>query len=237
MNILIVEDERDIADPVVQLLRAQRYDVTWAASLESAYEALAERDFDLAVLDVMLPEGEDAGFRLAGGLRDAGFGGGILFLTARDSVEDRIRGLNLGGDDYLIKPFSLKELLARVRALLRRESPTRRSTFSRGDLEVDFDKRRVLWGAREVRLSEREFTMLELFALNPHKVFSVDDLLNRFFPDAASGHRVVRVYVKQLRQKLSGDVIGTVPGGYTLGLPAAVEGARTEARRPGDAPC
>ncbi len=220
MNILVVEDERDIAEPVVQLLRAQRYDVAWAASLEGAFEAFAARDFDLAVLDVMLPEGEDAGFDLAEGLRDAGFGGSILFLTARDSVEDRIRGLDLGGDDYLIKPFSLKELLARVRALLRRESPTKSATFRRGDLEVDFGKRQVSWRAREVRLSEREFTMLELFALHPPKVFSVDDLLDRFFPDAASGHRVVRVYVKQLRHKLRDDVITTVPGGYTLGLNA-----------------
>mgnify|MGYP002779242946 CR=1 FL=1 len=221
MNILVVEDERDIAEPVVQLLRAQRYEVTWAASLERAYEAFGERDYDLAVLDVMLPEGEDAGFSLAEGLRGVGFCGSILFLTARDSVEDRIRGLDLGGDDYLIKPFSLKELLARVRALLRRESPTKSAAFRRGELEVGFAKRQVLWGGREVRLSEREFAMLELFALNPHKVFAVDELLDRFFPDAASGQRVVRVYVRQLRHKLRDDVIATVPGGYTLGLDGA----------------
>ncbi len=218
MNILLLEDERDIAEPVSQLLRAQRYEVTWVAALEDAYDALGERDFDLAILDVMLPEGEDAGFELAEGLRNVGFGGSILFLTARDSVEDRIRGLDLGGDDYLIKPFSLKELLARVRALLRRESQTRTATFQRGPLELDFARRRVLWRAEEVKLSEREFAMLELFALYPDKVFSVDDLLERFFPDAASGHRVVRVYVKQLRQKLAEVVLDTVPGGYTLGL-------------------
>lgn len=218
MNILLLEDERDIAEPVTQLLRAQRYEVVWVASLEDAYDALAEREFDLAILDVMLPEGESAGFELAEGLRDVGFAGSILFLTARDSVEDRIRGLDLGGDDYLIKPFSLKELLARVRALLRRESQTRTATFSRGSLEVDFAKRKVLWHAAEVRLSEREFAILELFALYPDKVFSVDDLLERFFPDATSGTRVVRVYVNQLRQKLAEAVLETVPGGYTLGL-------------------
>lgn len=218
MNILLLEDERDIAEPVAQLLRAQRYEVTWVASLEDAYDAFGERDYDLAVLDVMLPEGEDAGFTLAQGLRDVGFSGSILFLTARDSVEDRIRGLDMGGDDYLIKPFSLKELLARVRALLRRESQTRTAVFRRGPLEVNFAKRKVVWQAQEVRLSEREFAMLELFALYPDKVFSVDDLLGRFFPDAASGHRVVRVYVKQLRQKLAETVLETVPGGYALGL-------------------
>lgn len=218
MQILLVEDERDLAEPIAALLHAQRYEVTWAASLGAAYAALGERDFDLAVLDVMLPEGEDAGFELAEGLRAANFAGSILFLTARDSVEDRIRGLDLGGDDYLIKPFSLKELLARVRALLRREAGTRCARFRRGALEVDFARRQVSWRGEAVRLSEREFAMLELFSLNPDKVFSVDDLLTRFFPDAASGARVVRVYVKQLRGKLGDELIGTVPGGYVLGL-------------------
>ncbi len=218
MHILLVEDERDIAEPVAALLRAQRYGVTWAATLGDAYNALGEHDFDLAILDVMLPEGEDAGFELAEGLRAAGFAGSILFLTARDSVEDRIRGLDLGGDDYLIKPFSLKELLARVRALLRREAGTRSAEFRRGALEVDFGKRQVRWDGHGVRLSEREFAILELFALHPDKVFSVDDLLTRFFPDATSGGRVVRVYVNQLRKKLCDELIGTVPGGYVLGL-------------------
>jgi DNA-binding response OmpR family regulator len=217
MNILFLEDERDLAEPVTALLRAQRYTVRWVASLESAYDALAEREYDLAILDVMLPEGEDAGFELAEGIREAGFNGSILFLTARDSVEDRIRGLDIGGDDYLIKPFSLKELLARVRALLRRESQTRSANFVRGSLEVDFAKRKVLWADDEVKLSEREFAMLELFALNPDKVFTVEDLFDRFFPDANSGNRVVRVYVNQLRQKISDDVIETMPGGYALG--------------------
>jgi DNA-binding response OmpR family regulator len=224
VNILFLEDERDLAEPVTQLLRAQRYSVTWVASLEAAYDALAERDYDLAILDVMLPEGEDAGFELAEGIREAGFNGSILFLTARDSVEDRIRGLDIGGDDYLIKPFSLKELLARVRALLRRESQTRSSNFVRGSLELDFAKRKVLWADDEVKLSEREFAILELFALNPDKVFTVEDLFDRFFPDANSGNRVVRVYVNQLRQKISESVIETVPGGYALGSnPTAVQ--------------
>lgn len=224
MNILFLEDERDLAEPVTALLRAQRYTVTWVASLEAAYDALAEREYDLAILDVMLPEGEDAGFELAEGIREAGFNGSILFLTARDSVEDRIRGLDIGGDDYLIKPFSLKELLARVRALLRRESQTRSANFVRGSLEVDFAKRKVLWAGDEVKLSEREFAMLELFALNPDKVFTVEDLFDRFFPDANSGNRVVRVYVNQLRQKINENVIETAPGGYALGSnPTAVQ--------------
>lgn len=218
MNILLVEDERDLAEPIASLLTAQRYHITWVASLEQAYAVQAERDYDLAILDVMLPEGEDAGFDYAAYLREAGFSGSILFLTARDSIEDRIRGLDLGGDDYLIKPFSLKELLARVRALLRREAQTRTSVFTRGDLAVDLGKRQVSWQGQPVHLSEREFAMLELFTLYPDRTFTVDDLFERFFPDAESGNRVVRVYVNQLRKKVSSELIGTVPGGYVLGV-------------------
>ncbi len=217
MNILFLEDERDLAEPVTQLLQAQRYHITWVACLDDAYEALTEREYDLAILDVMLPEGEDAGFELAQGIRESGFAGAILFLTARDSVEDRIRGLDIGGDDYLIKPFSLKELLARVRALLRRDSQTRSAKFLRGALEVDFARRKVLWMQEEAKLSEREFAMLELFALYPDKVFSVEDLLERYFPDANSGTQVVRVYINQIRQKIADSAIETVPGGYVLG--------------------
>lgn len=218
MNLLLVEDERDIAVPITNVLRAQGYTVAWAASLAEAMKALGEREYDLAILDIMLPEGEDAGFELASLLRDAGFGGSIIFLTARDSVEDRIRGLDLGGDDYLIKPFSIKELLARVRALVRRGATTRSATFTRGGLEIDFAGRKVSWHGRTVKLSEREFAILELLSLHPGKVFTVDELLERFFPGTDSGQSIVRVYVNQLRRKVSSELIGTVPGGYTLGL-------------------
>ena len=218
MNILLVEDERDIAEPLLDLLQAHRYNVRWAASLETAYHSLGEKDFDLAVLDVMLPESENGGFELAQSLRDTGFEGSILFLTARDSIEDRAKGLDLGGDDYLVKPFSLKEFIARVRALLRRTAQAKNTTFERGALKVNFKRRQVCWQEKEVRLSDREFAMLELFAHYPDKVFSAEDLLDRFFPDAESGKRVVRVYINQLRQKLDVSLINTISGGYTLGV-------------------
>lgn len=218
MNLLLVEDERDIAVPITNVLRAQGYTVVWAASFTEALKALEECDYDLAILDVMLPEGEDAGFELAAVLRNANFGGSIIFLTARDSVEDRIRGLDLGGDDYLIKPFSLKELLARVRALVRRGATTRSAVFKKGELEINFAGRKVCWHGRAVKLSEREFAILELLSLHPEKVFTVDELLERFFPSTNSGQSIVRVYVNQLRRKVSSELIGTVPGGYTLGL-------------------
>lgn len=217
MRILLVEDEPDLAAPLIELLRRERYDVVWARAAGAAYETLQARDFDLAVLDVMLPEGEDAGFELARHLRDVRFPGQILFLTARDSVEDRVHGLDAGGDDYLVKPFSLQEFLARVRALLRRFTETRNTVLERGSLRVEFTSRRVFWQEREVGLSVREFAMIEHFAHYPDRVFSVDELRERFFPEAGSGQQAVRVYVRQLRTKIAEVAIITVPGGYRLG--------------------
>jgi DNA-binding response OmpR family regulator len=133
IRILLVEDEHDLAEPVTEFLRRERYKVVWADDLESAYGALDQNEFDLAVLDVMLSEGEDAGLELAQNLRKVEFPGRILFLTARDSVEDRIHGLDIGGDDYLIKPFSLHELLARVQALLRQSAGAEQAIFVPGD--------------------------------------------------------------------------------------------------------
>src|SRR5690606_23884845 len=135
MRILLLEDQADIADPLVDALRRARYEVVAAQSLDQAYEALASTTFDLAILDVMLPAGngaggngaggEDAGFDFATDLREVGFTGQILFVSARDAEPDRVRGLDLGGDDYLVKPFGLAEFMARVRALLRRTAQTK----------------------------------------------------------------------------------------------------------------
>lgn len=217
MRILLLEDQPDIAEPVIDLLRDQRYEVVWASRLSDACDAVAATSFDLAVLDVMLPRREDAGFAFARHLRDAGFAGPIIFLSARDAVDDKVYGLDAGGDDYLAKPFSLHELAARVRALLRRSAQTKRSVLERGRLVVDLTSRTVAWDGRRVELSEREFMILELLALHPDRVFTVNDLLDRFFPAADSGPRVVRVYVSQLRHKVGDALIETVPGGYRLG--------------------
>mgnify|MGYP002738638121 CR=1 FL=1 len=220
MRILLVEDEPDLAVPLAELLRRNRYEVDWERDATGAYERLGARDFELALLDIMLPEGEDAGLLLAQDMRSAGYSGQILFLTARDSVADRVEGLDAGGDDYLVKPFSFEELLARVRALLRRDSQVRQAVFERGPLRVEFNARRLFWGGREARLSDREFAMIELFALNPDRVFTVAELLDRFFPDADSGPQVIRVYIWQLRSKVDGRLLVTVPGGYRLGSSA-----------------
>ncbi len=215
---LLVEDEDGLRKPLAAMLRHQGYEVREAASLEEAWDAFVEAEPDLLSLDIMLPEGEDAGFRFAEELRAAGYEGPILFVTARDAVDDRVRGLDLGGDDYLVKPFELEEYAARVRALLRRGSPVKKSRFERGPLAVDLAARRVFWRGREVALTGREFALLELLILNPERVFTAEELLERLFPGTESGLKIVRVYIHRLRQKLGPEVVATVPGGYRLGV-------------------
>ncbi len=219
MRVLLVEDEDGLRKPLAAMLRHQGYEVQEAASLDEAWDAFVEAEPDLVSLDVMLPEGEEAGFRFAEELRAAGYQGPILFVTARDAVDDRVRGLDLGGDDYLVKPFELEEYAARIRALLRRGAQVKKSLIDRGPLVVDLAARKVFWQGREVAITGREFALLELFALNPDRVFTPEELLERLFPGSESGLRIVRVYVHRLRQKLGPAVIATVPGGYRLGVP------------------
>ena len=218
MTILIVEDEPVLAQVLLKTLAHEGYRPLWASSVARAWELMIETEPDLIALDVMLPEGEDGGFEFARALRETGNTIPILFVSARDTTQDRVAGLDLGGDDYLVKPYSLDEFLARLRALLRRESQTKQAVFERGPLRVDFRKRRVAWRGHEVALSEREFALLELFALNPERIYSSNELLEKIFPDADSGTRVIRVYVYYLRQKLAAEVIQTVSGGYRLGV-------------------
>lgn len=219
MRVLLLEDHADIAAALLESLTAARYAASWVRTREEAYGAMAAGGFDLAVLDVMLPGDDDAGFALATDLRRAGYDGPLLFVSVRDTEADRVAGLDLGGDDYLVKPFGLREFMARVRALLRRRAQTKAAVLDRAGLRVDLAARRVAWQGATVDVSDREFAMLELFALYPDRVFSADELVDRLFPSAASGPGVVRVYVSQLRHKLADGVIRTVAGGYRLGAP------------------
>ncbi len=216
MRILLLEDERNIARPVAMALAAQGHRVDWAGDLEAARNAFLEAEPDLMILDVRLPGNADGGFHFAHETRTAGYKGPILFLTARDTLEDRVEGLDLGGDDYLTKPFALEELLARVRALLRRSAEAKQSQLRFGPLEVDLAHRTLRHQGRPVDLSPKEFALLEIFVLNPHRVYTPEELAERVF---GSPERVgaVKVYVHYLRQKLCPEAIRTVPGGYRLG--------------------
>jgi DNA-binding response OmpR family regulator len=217
MRILYLEDEEDIAVGVVELLTGDRYDVHWVRTVDEAFEAAARGPFDLAIVDVMIRDHDTAGFALASALREASFEGKVLFLSARTSVSDRIHGLDIGGDDYLVKPFSFEELRARVRALLRRGGRLKQARLVRGSLAVDLVDRTVSNDGLAIDLTNREFEMLELFVHEPERVFAATELQDRVFPIADSGVAVVRVYVRNLRKKLGESAIETVPGGYRLG--------------------
>jgi len=218
VTILVVEDEMILAQVLLKTLAHEGYRAVHADSVDAAWQAIVEAEPAVISLDVMLPEGENAGYDFAKDLRASGVATPILFVTARDAVEDRVEGLDLGGDDYLVKPYSLDEYMARIRALLRREAQTKQAVFARGPLEVDFRKRRVQWQEKEITLSDREFALLEQFALNPDRIYTPNELLEKVFPGADSGTRVIRVYVHYLRQKMGSGVVMTASGGYRLGV-------------------
>ncbi len=216
MQVLLLEDEPHLGRAVAQALRAQGYAVRWAKDLEEAWDLFLEAEPGLMVLDVRLPGDPEGGFRFAQAVREGGYKGGILFLTARDALEDRVQGLDLGADDYLVKPFHLEELLARVRALARRQAEEKRPRVLWGDLEIDLNARSVRRLGERVELSPREFALLELLLLHRGRVFAPEEVAAQVF---GSEEKVgaVKVYVHYLRQKLHPRVVLTVPGGYRFG--------------------
>lgn len=216
--IFLLEDEPHIAEPIVTRLKRQGYDVHWFRSQGKAEEALLEHLPSLVLVDVHLLDGDEAGFDFLKTVRESGLSMPILMLTARDAVEDRILGLDLGADDYLPKPFDLGEVEARVRALLRRSSEVKENKLVRGSLEIDFATRGVKWQGFEVALTPREYALLETFARNPTRIFSSEELIDRVWQDGAENSNVVRVYVHYLRNKLDSSVVEKVSGGYRLGV-------------------
>jgi len=223
MNLLLVEDEAAIARPLLRALEAEGHRLRWAEDVQGARGALEDFEPDLLILDIMLPDSEDAGFLLAEEVRRSGFAGRVLFMTARGTLEDRVRGLDGGGDDYLVKPFALLELLARVRALLRRDSEVKTRKVVYGPLELDLSGQQVRYAGRQVDLSPREFALLERLILHPSRVWTGEELLERIWGKEGAALSVVKAYVHHLRQKLGPEVVKTVGRGYTLGLAAGLE--------------
>jgi len=219
-RILLVEDEKKIADFVRRGLTLEGYKVEVVYDGESGLEAAIENPPDLLVLDVMLPGLN--GLEVCRELRVAGFTTPILMLTARDSVPDRVAGLDAGADDYLIKPFELEELLARVRAQLRRQAAEAEESLQYADLTLNTATRDVTRGGRRIELTAKEFDVLELFMRNPRQVLTRDILYERIWGYDFSGEsNIIEVYVRYLRAKLEAGgeprLIYTVRGvGYTL---------------------
>lgn len=170
MKILIVEDERRLGQFVKKGLTERSYTATWVPTCREARDALCETAYDAIILDLGLPDGD--GLELLQEWRRSGFNEPVLILSARDAVEDRIKGLDLGADDYLAKPFSIEELLARVRSLLRRQSAVKDTVLEHRHIRMDLLGRTVTAGGKPVDLTSREFALLEIFLQNPGRILT-----------------------------------------------------------------
>lgn len=216
VKLLLVEDEGPLSEFMTLGLTDEGFVVEHAATGTQAEELVTTGSYDLIVLDVMLP-GKD-GFALCEGWRRRGITVPILFVTARDAVAQRVRGLQLGGDDYLIKPFAFEELVTRIRTLLRRASGAR--TFVRlvGGAELHLERQRVLWESGEVSLTLREWQVLECLALAGERIVSRNTLWARVWESSATpDSNTIDVYIRRLREKIGTEAIETVRGtGYRL---------------------
>ena len=220
-KVLVVDDEQSITDLVALALRYEQFEVAVAHTGRQALNAVRSFQPDLVVLDVMLPDFD--GFEVARRMGAESPTLPVLFLTARDATDDKIRGLTLGGDDYMTKPFSLEELVARIRAVLRRTRRTaeepQRLVF--GDLEINEDTYEVHRGGKSVEVTATEYKLLHYLMLNPRRVLSKAQILDRVWNyDFGGDANVVEIYISYLRKKLDPlgpPLIHTVRGfGYCL---------------------
>jgi two-component system response regulator MprA len=218
--VLIVDDEPPVREALQRALRLEGYAVELAADGTEALRSLAAASPDAVVLDVLMPPPD--GLEVCRRLRAAGDRTPVLMLTARDAVADRIEGLDAGADDYLVKPFALEELLARLRALLRRSSATSDGPLRFADLTLDPSTYEVRRGARAISLTRTEFALLELFMEHPRQVLTRSIILERVWGyDFGESSNSLEVYVGDLRRKLEADgeprLIHTIRGvGYVM---------------------
>jgi two-component system response regulator RegX3 len=221
-SILVVEDEEKIRAALTDFLEFHGFKITEAANGLDADRTVAERQFDLILLDLMLPN--ISGEQLCSKWRHEGLQTPIIMLTAKGQEKEKVGGLNLGADDYITKPFSLAELLARINAVLRRTDPARAvgQTFKFADLDVDMAALKIRRGTKEIEISKREAAIIQCFAAGPNRVISREELYKEVWNDTMSelGTRTVDVHIAKLRSKIEQDpaspqIIRTIRGaGY-----------------------
>jgi DNA-binding response OmpR family regulator len=225
MRLLLVEDDVLVASGTKLGLSQAGYAVDWVGSAERALDAVAQGSFDLAVIDLGLPQMD--GLALTNALRKLGLTLPVLILTARDALDDRVRGLDAGADDYLVKPYELPELLARIRALLRRSQAATSSVLGFGPFEMDTAMRTAKASGQVIELGPREWTVMEYLMLHAPKPASKDKLLAALTGwDKEITANAVEVYISRLRAKLEphGVALRSIRGfGYRLELASAPE--------------
>ncbi|MDO5132589.1 MAG: response regulator transcription factor [Eubacteriales bacterium] len=223
MRILVAEDERDLNDILVMKLSDEGYSVDSCLDGEEAILYLSTAEYDAVILDIMMPKAD--GFKVLKKLRQGGSSTPVLFLTARDAIEDRVRGLDAGANDYLVKPFSLEELMARLRALTRSSYNNTGNILSLADLTMDIASREVRRGGVLIDLSVKEYQLLEYLLYNKGIVLKREKIENHVWNfDYEGGTNVVDVYISYLRRKIDSGhkkkLIHTVRGvGYVLREP------------------
>lgn len=224
MRLLIVEDEIYLRDIIRKRLLKARYSVDACGNGREALDYLAASPYDVVILDIMLPG--MSGIEVLKTIRREGNHVPVLFLTAKDGIEDRVEGLDCGADDYLVKPFAFEELLARIRVLLRRRSEMPTDELTLEDLVVDVRSHQVMRGGRVIELSGKEFAMLEYLMRNQGRVLSREQIEQHVWDfDYEGGSNMVDVYIRYLRKKLDEGcekkLIHTVRGaGYVMREPS-----------------
>jgi DNA-binding response OmpR family regulator len=224
MRILVVEDNRRLNSSLKKSLEEDGYAVDTAFDGDEGENYALSAPYDVILLDVMLPQKD--GFQLCRDLRQQGVNAPVLMLTARDAIDDRVDGLDSGADDYLVKPFSMNELRARLRALLRREKPEKTAHLEVGDLSMDPANHHVQRGTDPIKLTPREYAILEYLMRSPNRILTREMIEAHVWDfDFVSGSNVVDVYIRRLRRKIDDPykvkLLETVRGvGYRLATPA-----------------
>ena len=220
MKLLIAEDDTDLNEIIVKKMRAEGFDVDNCFDGQDAAYRLEYGNYDVAVLDIMMPKMD--GIQTVIQIRSRGCETPVIFLTAKDSIQDRVKGLNIGASDYIVKPFSFDELIARIMAVARTASGNPSSVIELGDLSLDLNSHVVKRGGKEIRLTGKEYRLLEYLMLNKKRIIDRDRILSHVWGFEYEGNdNIVDVYMNYLRKKIDEGypekLIHTVRGlGYTM---------------------